>query len=289
MTIAIFGNSHHEKISLFVNQIIDFLQTKGDVDFVFEKKLFNLISAHALNYKIINDCGENFSADLAISIGGDGTFLKTTQYVAHRNIPIIGINMGRLGFLAETDETEIFNTLSNILAGNYTIEERSLLQITLSSGEVMERNFALNEIAITKKDESAMLNIATSINGEAVHTYLADGLLISTPTGSTAYSLSVGGPIAVPQAAVTLLSPIASHSLNVRPLIIPDSWTIDLKIISRNHSYMVAVDGRPNTLADDICLHICKADFTIKLIRCDEHTFFDTLRNKLMWGADKRQ
>ena len=227
-------------------------------------------------------------ADLVISIGGDGTFLTTAARIGNRNIPILGINTGRLGFLADVGNDEIDEILQEILDGHYNVEERSVLQLTTSDLSSKNYPFALNEIAVLKQDLSSMISIRASVNGEFLNTYQADGLLVATPTGSTAYAMSVGGPLLVPQAQSLIIAPVASHSLNVRPLIIPDSWFIDLEIDSRSKSFLISLDGRSQVMNQTTTLHISKADYTVKVVKPLHHSFFNTLKNKLMWGADKR-
>lgn len=289
MKIAIFGNTYRDVIVSHIQMIISYLKSKN-VIFLFDEKLFDFlkkqIDFNGTNTEIIT--GNDFMADLALSIGGDGTFLNTASQIGAKQIPILGINIGRLGFLADISDQEITKALDTFLDGEYMVEERTLLHVQTSDSSELEYPFALNEIAVLKQDGSSMISINTSVNGEVVHTYQADGLLISTPTGSTAYSLSVGGPIVIPQAQSFILSPVASHSLNVRPLIIPDTWDIELEIFSRNNSYLIAVDGRSKILDQKTKLRISKADYTIKVVKQKDYTFFDTLKNKLMWGVDKR-
>ncbi len=240
-----------------------------------------------LNYNLIEDC--NFNADVALSVGGDGTFLNTAQHVGDKNIPILGINTGKLGFLADVAINEIETVLTDILKRNFTIEERSVLEVSASNNAFKGSPFALNEVAVLKQDLSSMISIEAFVGGEYFHTYRADGLIVSTPTGSTAYSLSVGGPILVPQARNLIVAPVASHSLNVRPLIIPDSWDVHLKMFSRSHSYLISLDGRSQIMSEQTELFIKRANHTIKIIKpSGNHTFFNTLKNKLMWGIDKR-
>ncbi len=231
---------------------------------------------------------DDFSSDIALSIGGDGTFLSTAAHIGKKQIPVLGINTGRLGFLADVAVENILPALESLLSSNYDIEERTLLFVETSDHTEFEYPYALNEVSVLKQDSSSMISIHTYLNGEAIHTYQADGLLISTPTGSTAYSMSVGGPLVVPQAQNILLSPVASHSLNVRPLVVPDSWVIELDVRSRSHCYQVALDGRSVILSEDTKLRITKADFSVKVIKQRNHTFFHTLKSKLMWGMDKR-
>lgn len=289
MKIAIFANTQGPEILSHISVIFNFFrESKNTV--LLDKRLYELVSQHpdcCPNHTEIIENG-NFEADLALSIGGDGTFLNTAAQVGDKNIPVLGINTGRLGFLADVATENIVPALNELLAGNYDTEERTLLQVVTSDGTTFENPYALNEISVLKQDSSSMISINTHLNSEAIHTYQADGLLISTPTGSTAYSLSVGGPIVAPQSRNFLLSPVASHSLNVRPLVVPDDWTIDLEVKSRSNCYQLSIDGRSVILNESTQLRITKAPYTIKVIKVLNQTFFTTLKNKLMWGMDKR-
>jgi NAD+ kinase len=267
---------------------VNYLKNK-DVRFLFHESLHLVLSQiNVENADIEMIVGNDFSADLALSIGGDGTFLNTASLVGAKPIPILGINIGRLGFLADVSDNEILKALESVLAQDYIIEERTLLNVQTSDNSELEYPFALNEVAVLKQDGASMISINTGVNGRFVHTYQADGLLVSTPTGSTAYSLSVGAPIVIPQAQNFILAPVASHSLNDRPLIVPDSWSIELEVFSRSDSYLISVDGRSKVLDTNTKLRITKADYTIKIVKQKDYTFFDTLKNKLMWGVDKR-
>jgi NAD+ kinase len=290
MTIAIFGNIYHNDIGLYLAKTLDYLSKKDSVYFVIENKLADILPDRFLRkvLKFVSHFDDEFEADFAISIGGDGSFLRAAQFVAIKNIPIIGINIGRLGFLAETDTDNMFTNLDEILKGNFSVEKRTLLQVSASSNIQLDSSLALNEVAITKQDESAMLYVATFINGKKVHIYHADGLLISTPTGSTAYSLSLGAPIIVPQTEAFLLTPIAPHSLTVRPMLIPDTWQIDLEISSRNHKFMLSIDGRSIVFNDDVRVSLMKSEHCVSLIKLENHSFFNTLTQKLFWGLDGR-
>lgn len=232
--------------------------------------------------------GDNFQADMVISIGGDGTFLKAASRVGKKNIPILGINTGRLGFLADISPVEMEETFDEIYNHHYTVEERSVLQLRCDGGHVFQEPYALNEIAVLKHDSSSMISIHTYINGAHLTTYQADGLVIATPTGSTAYSLSVGGPVMVPHSQTIAITPVAPHSLNVRPIVICDDWKITLEVESRSHNFLVAIDGRSESCKEGTRLHIARADYSIKVVKRYNHIFFDTLRNKMMWGADVR-
>ncbi len=289
MRVAIFGNIYRPVIINSIKVLFDFFSEK-QVTLMLDRDLYDFllqVGGYSLENveKIEND---DFKADVAFSIGGDGTFLNTAARIGEKGIPVIGVNTGRLGFLTDVSNDEIFDALEALMAGKYRIEERTLLQVETSDGTPLQYPYALNEVSVLKQDSSSMISINASVNGELIHTYQADGLLVSTPTGSTAYSMSVGGPIVVPQAQNFILSPVASHSLNVRPLIIPDNWSIDLEVHSRTHSYLVALDGRSKVLEQTTQLHITKAPFTIKVVKQLQHTFFDTLKKKLMWGIDKR-
>ena len=225
---------------------------------------------------------------MAISLGGDGTFLKAAAQVGNRQIPILGINTGRLGFLADVLPEEMEQVVDEILKGHYWVEDRSVLQVISPTGAIHLTPFGLNEIAVLKHDSSSMISIHTAINGELLTTYQADGLVVATPTGSTAYSLSVGGPIIVPHSRTFAVTPVAPHSLNVRPLVIGDDAEITLRIESRSHNYLVSVDGRSESLSEETQLIIRKAHYCVRVVKRFDHHFFNTLRNKMMWGADAR-
>jgi len=289
MKIAVFGNIYRTVLLAHVQLLFEYFKDK-DVVLLLDKELYRFVSEDNQccldNAEVIND--DCFEADLALSIGGDGTFLNTAARIGRKQIPILGINTGRLGFLADVSTDEIVPALDAILAKKFSIQERTLLYVETSDGTSFEYPYALNEVSVLKQDSSSMLSITASVNGEMVHTYHADGLLVATPTGSTAYSMSVGGPLVVPEAENFILSPIASHSLNVRPLIVPDTWVFELEVHSRSQCYLVALDGRSKVLELETKLKIRKADFTVKVIKQLNHTFFDTLKNKLMWGVDKR-
>lgn len=232
--------------------------------------------------------GDTFELDVALSVGGDGTFLRTAARVNKQNIPILGINTGRLGFLADVGANELEETLEEVFKNYYKVEERSLLRLHTEERLFSGYNYALNEIAILKRDTSSMITIHTSLGDDYLASYQADGLIISTPTGSTAYSMSVNGPIIVPQSNTLVISPVAPHSLNVRPLVIPDTSVITLTVESRNEYFLVALDGRSEIFSAGTVLTVSKADYTTKVIKRYGHTFYETLREKLMWGADAR-
>ena len=227
-------------------------------------------------------------ADFLISIGGDGTLLKAVTYVRELNIPIMGINTGRLGFISSISATQISDAINDILKKEYTINERTLLELNTSKNLFKDKNFALNEVAVSKKDTSSMIRIDAYIDDEFLNTYWADGLVISTPTGSTGYSLSCGGPIIMPGTNNIIITPNAPHNLNVRPIVINDNSVIKLKVEDRDQLALVSLDSRSRAFDSETELIIKKTDFKIKLIQPQNNSFTSTIRNKLMWGLDKR-
>ena len=228
--------------------------------------------------------------DFALSVGGDGTFLTSSAVIGDKNIPILGVNVGHLGFLADVQAQDLDVILQKLVAGEYTIEQRSLLNVAVLDKDGSMRNDlvmapnALNEVAILKQGLTNMLSIETRVNGELLHTYHSDGLVLSTPTGSTAYNLSIGGPLMVPQNRAIILTPIAPHSLTIKPLVVPDDWTFDIRVSSRYDTYMVSVDGRSQSLSTDMSLHIERAPYTVKVVQIGDNSFLKSLRTKLNWG-----
>lgn len=235
---------------------------------------------------------DEFTADVAISIGGDGTFLRTARWVGPKEIPIIGFNTGHLGFLAEESLEDAPAIVENLLSGKFFIEPRSLLQVK-ASGEHLRQSitgwaYALNEVAILRHDSASMITIHTFLDDIEIVSYQGDGLIISTPTGSTAYNLSVGGPIIQPTAPCWALSPIAPHALTMRPLVVSDNHMITTRVETRADTYRVNLDGRQLVIPVSVNLHISRAPFVIKVIHRDGHTFVDTLSSKLLWGMSRR-
>jgi NAD+ kinase len=222
------------------------------------------------------------------SIGGDGTFLETLTFVRDSGIPIIGINTGRLGFLANIAKTEINKAIDSLANKKIKIEKRSLISVTSQSKLFGEVNYGLNELTILKKDTSSLITINAYINGDFLNSYFADGLIVATPTGSTAYSLSCGGPLVMPCSQNFIITPIASHNLNVRPLVISDDSIITLKVEGRSSNYLVSLDSRSEVIDSSIELTLKKAEFSANLIQIENQNFFNTIRNKLLWGLDKR-
>lgn len=288
MKIAIFGSKRQELRR--IERIFEFLMA-NDVQVYVQERFYRYLSDEFnLNYTISGlISNDDFEADLAISIGGDGTFLRTAASIGKKDIPILGINTGRLGFLADITDKDIDQALSDMLAGRYRVELRSRLHLTTQEKSFQGLNYALNEVAILKQDTASMITVNAYINDEFLSTYEADGLIIATPTGSTAYSLSVGGPIMSPTASGFILTAVAPHSLSSRPLIVDDNCTITLDICSRSDNYLVSLDGRSEILPVGTRLIITKAEAPLRLVKRVGHTFYGTLRDKLKWGIDPRQ
>lgn len=283
MVIAVFGNTLRPDTISEVKHIVEFLQLRG-ITVVLSPELRHDVFSRDLPSveDYVATTGETI--DFAISVGGDGTFLTTASMVGHLNIPILGINCGHLGYLAEVQTGDVDYVLDQLINNQYTIEKRCMLEVSSSKGGKIVSPFALNEVAVLKSGLSSMITVEVTLNGEFLHSYKADGLLIATPTGSTAYNLSVGGPLLDPHVNAIVLSPVATHSLNIRPLVVQDDSKIDLKISSRNGNYMVSVDGRSQVVSQDIQLHIERSSRTIKLVRVSGQTFMRSLKDKLNWG-----
>lgn len=289
LTFAIFGNSFQPRKSQSLMRVLDFLRSKG-ARIIFDRTFYDFLSAEQNQElgEVGTFEGDDFNADYVISMGGDGTFLKAAVRVGIKSIPLIGINMGRLGFLADVLPGEVETALQAVLEGNYNIEEHTAIQISTNGGDFDGCHYALNDIAVLKRDIASMIGIHTSIDGSFLVNYQADGLIVSTPTGSTAYSLSNGGPIIVPQTRTLCLTPVAPHSLNIRPIVISDSSTVTLEVESRSHNYLVAVDGRSYTMHEGSTVTISKAPFVTRIVKPNGRRYFSSLRDKMMWGADKR-
>ena len=289
MKFALFGNTYQAKKSAHVIRLLSILKQYNAVVYINREFYDFLVNEQQMDIQAAGVFeGNDFEADMVLSMGGDGTFLKAASYVGNKNIPILGINTGRLGFLADVSPEEMEDTFKDIYNHNYKVEDRSVLQVISNGQPLKGYPCGLNEIAVLKRDSSSMITIHTSINGAYLTTYQADGLVIATPTGSTAYSLSIGGPVIVPHSNTIAITPVAPHSLNVRPIVINDDWEITLDVESRSHNFLVAIDGRSETCREGTRLIIRKADYNIKVVKRPNHVFFHTLRDKMMWGADGR-
>jgi NAD+ kinase len=240
------------------------------------------------SYEVFNSAKDLQSGvDLMISIGGDGTFLKSVTYIKESGVPILGVNTGRLGFLANVSKDKIEEALSEIHSKNYLYQKRSLLSVAVEDSK--EGTYlAMNELAIHKKDSSSMITIHVTLDGNFLNSYWSDGIIVSTPTGSTAYNLSCGGPIVTPGCQVHLITPIAPHNLNVRPLVVPDHMPIVMSVEGRGRSYLMSIDGKSTSIRQGQKITIEKADFMINVIKFENNNFLDTIRNKMLWGSDNR-
>ncbi|MDE5999718.1 MAG: NAD kinase [Bacteroidaceae bacterium] len=289
LKFALFGNVYQERKSAAVQKFIAIAsERKAEIAMpeLFHQFLTDNLKIRVPACEIIKD--NRFDADYVVCMGGDGTFLDVASRVADKEIPIVGFNTGRLGFLANFSPDHIEATIADLYEDNFDVEEHSVLNISCDELELKDYPFALNEIAILKHDISSMIAIHTDINDEYLTTYQADGLIIGTPTGSTAYSLSVGGPIIVPQSDTISLTPVAPHSLNMRPIVLCDNSEISLRVESRSSSFLISLDGRSQSYPDNIHLRIRKAPYIVKVVTRQGHSFFSTLRKKMMWGADSR-
>ena len=289
MRFALFGNTYQEKKSMAVQKFLAIVE-QNKAEIVVQRPFYNFMKDR-LNITL-PDCeiidNNDFQADYVICMGGDGTFLDVAGKVGNKQIPIIGFNTGRLGFLASFLPEDIEYIIEDINNGELLIEERSVLNVTSDDVDLGPMPFALNEVAVLKHDISSMIGIHTNIDHEYLTTYQADGLIVGTPTGSTAYSLSVGGPIMAPQGNDILLTPVAPHSLNMRPIVLNDSAEVEIKVQSRSGSFLIAIDGRSKSYPDNTLIRIKKADYKVKVVVKKSHSFYATLRKKMMWGVDNR-
>ena len=289
MKFALFGNIYQSKKSAAIQQVLSTLANVGAEVYV-DQEYYDFLrdNQHIVPNATKVFSGDDFAADFVISMGGDGTFLKAASRVREKQIPILGVNMGRLGFLADVCPDDIERCVDALHNDDFSIESRALIEVS-TDGEPLEGfNCALNDVAILKRDTASMISVRASINGQYLNTYQADGLVISTPTGSTAYSLSNGGPIIVPGTKVFSMTAVAPHSLNVRPIVLADSSIIELEVESRSHNFLVAIDGRSEKCKEGVKLTLRRAPYDIQVVKRPDHRYFNALREKMMWGADSR-
>ena len=289
MKFALFGNVYQSKKSAAIQQVLSTLADFGAEVFI-DQEYYDFLCSnqHVVPNAVKVFSGDDFDADFVISMGGDGTFLKAASRVREKQIPILGVNMGRLGFLADVCPEDIERCVDALHKDDFSIESRALIEVS-TDGEPLEGfNCALNDVAILKRDTASMISVRASINGQYLNTYQADGLVISTPTGSTAYSLSNGGPIIVPGTKVFSMTAVAPHSLNVRPIVLADSSVIELDVESRSHSFLVAIDGRSEKCKEGTKLTLRRASYDIHVVKRPDHRYFNALREKMMWGVDAR-
>lgn len=293
MKIAIYGQYYHDNSAENVKSLLELLEQNGATLYIKDEYLKLISEQIKLSKSYFTFHGhEDLTSDfdLFISIGGDGTILRSATYVRDLGIPILGVNTGRLGFLSTLQKDEIEQSIHYIINKEYKVEERTLLQIKAAGvvPELEEINFALNEIAVSRKNTTSMITVDTYLNGEYLTSYWADGLIVATPTGSTGYSLSCGGPLIMPSAKNLVLTPIAPHNLNARPLVISDTKEVKLKVFGREESFLVSLDSRIATIDNEMELTITKAPFTIHLVELYSESFLKTIRKKLLWGEDRR-
>lgn len=293
MKVAIYGQYYQNSTEPIINDIFVFFN-KNNVEMIIESHFLLMLHEKKLvenKYKTFTSHTElDSSFDMLISIGGDGTILRAVTLVRDSGIPILGINAGRLGFLATVQKENIAEFMQFVIDKKYTISMRTLLSLTCSppNESIEEINFAMNEITVSRKDTTSMITIDTYLNDEFLNSYWADGLIISTPTGSTGYSLSCGGPILTPDVKSLVITPIAPHNLTARPLVVPDETEIRLKISGREENYLVSLDSRVTSVKNESILILKKTPFQINMVEIPEETFLKTLRSKLLWGLDKR-
>jgi len=291
MKFAIYGREFNNSVLPYVQDVFDALERYNIEPLVYEKyydfikdkvKLPVNIPTFTSNAELVNQ------AELLISLGGDGTLLDTLSLVRDSGIPVIGINFGRLGFLASINKDDISNAIEALLNHQYSLDQRSLLSLQSKRRLFGDENFALNDITIHRRDNSAMMIIHAYMNGDFINSYWADGLIIATPTGSTAYSLSCGGPIIFPSSQNFVITPIAPHNLNVRPVVVPDNVSLTFEVEARSAKFLVSCDSRTETVDRSVKITLSKAQFYVNLIRLNNESYLTTLRNKLLWGIDTR-
>ncbi|MCF8322339.1 MAG: NAD kinase [Flavobacterium sp.] len=293
MKVAIYGKYYLNSTEPIIKDIFVFFNN-NQVEMVIESEFLKILHEKKIiqkQYKTFTSHTElDSSFDMLISIGGDGTILRAAALVRNSGVPILGINAGRLGFLATVQKENIAEFMQFIIEKKYTISKRTLLSLscTPTNEAIEEINFALNEVSVSRKDTTSMITIETYLNNEFLNSYWADGLIISTPTGSTGYSMSCGGPILTPNVSSFVVTPIAPHNLNARPLVIPDDTEIRLKVSGREENYLVSLDSRITVVQNETILVINKTPFQINMVEIPEETFLKTLRTKLFWGEDRR-
>lgn len=293
MKVAIYGKYYLNSTEPIINDIFVFL-SNNNAEMIIEAEFLKILHEKKIvqnEYKTFSSHTElDNSFDMLISIGGDGTILRAAALVGNSGVPILGINAGRLGFLTTVQKENIAEFMQFIIDKKYTISKRTLLSLstTPTNESIEEINFAMNEISVSRKDTTSMITIETYLNNEFLNSYWADGLIISTPTGSTGYSMSCGGPILTPNVKSFVITPIAPHNLNARPLVIPDETEIRLKVSGREENYLVSLDSRTTSVKNETILVIKKTPFQINMIEIPQETFLKTLRTKLFWGEDRR-
>lgn len=291
MKIALYGRDFNDSVLPFVQEVFDAL-VENNISILIYQRYYNFIknkvklpteiTVFTNHQELVNQ------ANVLLSLGGDGTLLDTLSLIRNSQIPVIGINFGRLGFLASINKNEIKKAIEALVNGEYSLDKRIILNLESQNSLFGEENFALNDITIHRRDNSAMMIIHAYMNGEFINSYWADGLIIATPTGSTAYSLSCGGPIILPNAQNFVITPVAPHNLNVRPVIVPDNVVLTFEVEARSTKFLVSCDSRTETVDRSVKITVSKANFNVNLIRLNNESYLTTLRNKLLWGIDTR-
>jgi len=291
MLVAIYNRTFDEKDIPTLQHIVQMME-KHRIQMVFYKDFYERLNPH-VSFKetprLFTGARDlPLNIDMLFSLGGDGTLLDTISFVGHTNIPLIGINLGRLGFLAAIPVEEVDQAILSLVRGSYSLEKRTLLHLDSSVPLFDGSPFALNEFTLHRKDSSSMIKVHTYLNGEFLNTYWADGLIVSTPTGSTGYSLSCGGPVVFPQASSFVITPVAPHNLNTRSIVVPDDNVISFEVEGRSEHFLATLDARTESITSNVQLAVRKENFTVSLVRPDEHNFLQTIKQKLYWGIDRR-
>lgn len=291
MQVAIYNRTFEEQDIPTLQHIITMLEAHG-IQLIFFKEFYERIQPYitlkATPRVFTGRQDLPLNTDMLFSLGGDGTLLDTVCFVGNTNIPLIGINLGRLGFLAAIPEEEVEDAIISLVRGSYTLEKRSLIHLDSSIPLFDGAPYALNEFTLHRKDSSSMIKIHTYLNGEFLNTYWADGLIVATPTGSTGYSLSCGGPVVFPQTSSFIITPVSPHNLNTRPVVVPDDNVISFEVEGRTEQFLCTLDSRTEIITSSVQIAVKKEAFTISLVRPDEHNFLKTIRQKLYWGVDRR-
>lgn len=291
MNVSVFGRKVNKQNSSYYLELIQILK-----DFGWNPVIHSDLKQLLVKKAGLSETTDEFNSykdfksgiDLSFSLGGDGTFIQNVKFIRDSGVPVLGINTGRLGFLANISKDHIADAMELVRDKKYVHQKRSLIRVETERDIFGEDNFALNEVTLQKKDTSSMITVHASLEGKYLNSYWADGLIVATPSGSTAYSLSCGGPIITPGCQVHILTPIAPHNLNVRPMVVPDHMPIKLNIEGRHRSYLISLDGNSHSIKQNEEVIIHKADYMVNVIKFEENNFLDTIRNKMLWGKDKR-
>lgn len=292
MKVAVFGTSVSDEFIPVLDEFFQFLK-KNSIEVQLFKPFYTFLVDELNTIPYYNSFFHSFidfdeNNEFIFSVGGDGTFLHSVINIRNFSVPVVGLNSGRLGFLADISSDQVNDALTHIFNHNYSVIERTMLQVDFIGSANLDFNYALNELTVLKTDTSSMINVSAYLDKELLNNYWADGLIIATPTGSTAYSLSVGGPILTPDSENFVITPLAPHNLTIRPIVVPDTYEIKLKVEGRGAQYLATLDYRSVAVEFETTIKVKKADFKLKTLQLPDQPFFNTLRNKLMWGIDKR-